>query len=81
MICGPAITLATPPNKEVQKPQNLAFILLRNGARKRSARICQKVQIDGFEPREPITRKMLYRYKKTSKHTLEAIGPGLFNTV
>ena len=27
------------------------------------------------------TRKMLYPYKKTSKLTLEAIGPGLFNKV
>ena len=76
-----AIKIASLANKEVQKPQNLAFILLRNGARKRSARICQKAQINGFEPREPITRTMLYPYKKTSKLTLEAIGPGLFNTV
>ena len=76
-----AIKIASLGNKEVQKPQNLAFILLRNGARKRSARIYQKAQINGFEPREPITRKMLYPHKKTSKLTLEAIGPGLFNTV
>jgi hypothetical protein len=56
-------------------------MLLRNGARTRSARICQITQTDGFEPREPIPRKMLCPLRKTPKLQREAIEPGLFNTV